>query len=194
MSPKTPREIRGKAAGAGAAGSRRGPQKPMAAQDLIRIYQLEPHPEGGYFRQTYKSQESIPERCLPAHFKGARAYCTGIYYLLVEGAKSNLHRLGSDEMWHFYLGGPLHLAQIHPDGRAEQVLLGSDINQGQQLQCTVKAGTWFGAYPAAGSAFCLVGCTVAPGFEFADFELASRRQLRNQYPHLKELIDRLAAG
>jgi predicted cupin superfamily sugar epimerase len=111
--------------------------------------------------------------------------------LLIEGTKSNLHQLGSDEMWHFYLGGPLHLAQIHPDGRAEQVLLGSDINQGQQLQCIVTAGTWFGAYPDVGSAFSFVGCTVAPGFEYADFELASRRQLLDQYPHAKDLIERL---
>jgi predicted cupin superfamily sugar epimerase len=162
-----------------------------SARDLIRHFELQPHPEGGYFRQTYKSQGAIAHNALPAAYDGGRAYATMIYYLLPKGAKSHLHRLHSDEMWHFYLGGPMHVAQIHADGREETVTLGQDIVRGEQLQSVVPAGTWFGAYPAEGTEYSFVGCTVAPGFEFADFELAEREALLRQYPHARRIIELL---
>ena len=165
--------------------------KHVSAEELIRTHHLTAHPEGGYFRETYRSPELIPSCSLPARYRGDRCYSTAIYYLLPKGVKSHLHRVGSDEIWHFYLGGPLRLVLIHADTTVEEVVLGPDVIQGQRLQYVVKAGTWFGAYPEPASDFSFVGCTVAPGFDFSDFELGSRKQLLNQYPQAKDVIERL---
>jgi len=162
-----------------------------SAADLIRHFDLQPHPEGGYFRQTYRSSGVIRQSALPPAFGGDRAYATMIYYLLPKGAKSHLHRLQSDEMWHFYLGGPMHVAQLNAGGREETVTLGSDVTRGEQLQYVAPAGTWFGAYPAEGTEYSLVGCTVAPGFEFSDFELARREVMLREFPDAKRIIEML---
>ena len=163
----------------------------LTAEDLIRMHGLAPHPEGGYFRQTYKSPVIVPNAALPAGYVGDRACSTAIYYLLREGEKSCLHKLRSDEMWHFYLGGPLHLAMIHPDGRSEDVVIGPHAVHGQHVQYVVEPGVWFGAYPAPGAGFCFVGCTVTPGFDFADFEMGTRAQLLQLFPGAKDVIERL---
>ena len=163
----------------------------ISADELIRAYRLLPHPEGGYFRETYRSSELIPHSALAARYSGARSYCTAIYYLLPKRTKSRLHRIASDEIWHFYLGGPLDIAEIHPDGGVHQIVLGLDVRQGQRLQHVVNAGVWFGAWPQPGSEFSFVGCTVAPGFDFADFELANPEPLLQQFPHARELIQQL---
>jgi len=162
--------------------------------ELLRIYKLEPHPEGGCFSESYRSAGTIPAAALGDAFGGARNYSTAIYFLLPERSKSNLHRIKSDEVWHFYLGGPLSIAQIFPDGRMEKVTLGRDLKAGHKFQHVVPAGCWFGAYPEAGGGFSFVGCTVAPGFDFADFVLADRKKLLAQYPNCAAIINKLTNG
>ncbi|MEK7287841.1 MAG: cupin domain-containing protein [Elusimicrobiota bacterium] len=157
---------------------------------LIKLYDLEPHPEGGYFKETYRAKGKVSQRELPSHFKGTRNYSTAIYFLLPEGKRSNLHRIQSDEIWHFYLGGPLTLIQIPPSGQIEKVVLGQDVETGQKLQHIVPAGCWFGAHPNPGSAFSFVGCTVSPGFDFADFEMGKRADLTARFPRLAAQIRR----
>lgn len=158
---------------------------------LVRDLRLEPHPEGGYFRETYRAAETIPHAALPKRFSGERAYATAIYFLLPAGKFSALHRIQADEVWHFYLGGPLTVVQIAPNGKVERTVLGPDLANGHTLQHVVPAGHWFGAYPNTGSAFALVGCTVAPGFDFADFQMGARTELLRQFPQEKEVITRL---
>ena len=160
----------------------------MDADGLITSLGLLPHPEGGFYRETYRSAAIIPAEGLDARYGGRRHVCTGILYLLREGDTSRLHRIRQDEMWHSYLGGPLRLAMLGGDAPAREVLLGSDIRAGHEVQFVVPGGVWFGATPAADAGFCLVGCTVAPGFEFEDFEMGSRASLERMFPQAKEMI------
>lgn len=164
----------------------------MNIDELVRHFGLAPHPEGGWYVQTYKSAGCISGDALPEGW-GRHAFSTGILFLLGQGEYSHLHRIRQDEMWHFYLGGPLRLATLSPDGRSEEILLGQDILHGQQVQVVVPAGTWFGATPGCGSAFSLVGCTVAPGFEFADFELARPEVLLRDFPDCRAMIREFSA-
>ncbi|BFM40669.1 cupin domain-containing protein [Synechocystis sp. LKSZ1] len=154
-----------------------------ALQTLIDHLQLSPHPEGGYFRETYRAPESIPQSVLPPRFQGERQFSTAIYFLLPEGGISCLHRIAADEVWHFYLGGPLTIVQMHPDQGLKTTQLGPDLLAGEILQWVVPAGWWFGAYCPLGSGYSLVGCTVAPGFDFADFEMAERQALQAEMGH-----------
>ncbi len=162
--------------------------RPITADTLIRHYDLQPHPEGGYFIETYRSTGIIPAAALPPTFSGALPYASSIFYLLEEGDMSCLHRIRQDELWHFYLGDPMRLLMISPDGVFSEVLLGQDVLNGQHLHYTVPAGYWFGATPASGSAFCLLGCTVAPVFSFADFEMGYTEPLLALFPHLGRII------
>ena len=157
---------------------------------LITNLGLTRHPEGGWFRETYRSSEILDAAALPDRFNGPRFVSTAIYYLLEPGDFSALHRIKSDEIWHFYAGGPLCIHVIAPDGHYQAVLMGADPVAGQQFQFVVPAGCWFGAEPV-GDGAALVGCTVAPGFDFADFELADRKLLLQLYPAHAELIQRL---
>ena len=158
---------------------------------MIELFKLEPHPEGGFFRETYRSKEYFSAAGLPGRYGADRNFSTAIYYLLPEGAKSHLHRLKSDEFWHFYLGGPLELIQICPGGTAEEIILGHDISGGQQLQHLVPAGCWFGAQPKPENDFSFVGCTVSPGFDFSDFEMGDREHLIKLFPAARTVIERL---
>ncbi len=162
----------------------------MNAPELVRHFGMSPHPEGGFYRETYRSAGSIPAEALPSGFSGARSYSTAILFLLRQGDVSRLHRIRQDELWHFYLGDPLRLVMISPEGRPEEVVLGQDVTRGQHLQWAVPAGYWVGAAPVPGSAFSLVGCTVAPGFDFADFELGEREALLRLFPDARELVER----
>ena len=153
----------------------------ITAEELIRLYGLEPHPEGGFFRESYRSEGKT----------GGKNFCTAIYFLLPAGHRSRLHRIKSDELWHFYLGGPLTVASISTDGRVARAVLGGDAAAGGRVQHMVPAGCWFGAYPEEGTAFSFVGCTVAPGFDFSDLELGERAALVEQFPQAKELIEKL---
>ena len=150
-------------------------------EHLITDYQLVPHPEGGYFRETYRAAATVPG--------AGRSLSTAIYYLLPAGQRSRLHRIDADEVWHFYRGDPLLVIELQPGAPAKVTRLGRE--RGEHLQHVVPAGTWFGAMPAPGSAFSLVGCTVSPGFEFSTFELGGRGELLAQFPQARELIEQL---
>ena len=113
----------------------------FSVDELIRSLDLKPHPEGGYYRETYRCDEFIPHHCLPPRFHADRHYSTAIYYLLPAGAVSRLHRIASDEVWHFYLGGPFTVVELKPDGSSDHVVLGPDVLGAQRLQHIVKAGT-----------------------------------------------------
>lgn len=132
----------------------------IPADDLIKKFDLRMHPEGGFFVEYYRSSEFILRQALPSRYKGDRNFSTAIYFLLPAGAVSRLHRIASDEIWHFYLGGPLELLQISPAGKTERVILGQDVGAGQKLQHAVPAGHWFGARPAEGSVYSFAGCTL----------------------------------
>lgn len=151
-------------------------------QELITQYKLQPHPEGGWYAQTYKSREIIPAHALPSRFGGDRAFSTAIYFLLEQGNFSAFHRIKSDECWHFYSGDPLEIFILQPNRGPDLIVMGNDGSRGQLFQYVVPAQCWFASRPAMGSRFCFVGCTVAPGFDFADFELANAKELEEQFP------------
>jgi hypothetical protein len=152
---------------------------------------LSPHPEGGFYRETYRAAEMIDAPHLPARFGGARACSTAIYFLLPGDQVSALHRIKSDEIWHFYAGSALTLTLIHSDGRLEERRLGPDPGRGESFQVLVPAGCWYGAAVDDPGSYALVGGTVAPGFDFADFELADREALLAGYPQHRKAILRL---
>ncbi len=157
----------------------------------IAKLRLEPHPEGGYFRQTYCAETMIARDALPLGFGGARAASTAIYFLLEGKTFSAFHRLRSDEVWHFYAGAPLLVHVISPAGEYSCIHLGSDADAGQVFQAVVPAGSWFASHVEDWAAWALVGCTVAPGFDFADFEMGKREELAREYPEYREIIERL---
>ncbi|SRR5579871_682673 len=156
----------------------------MTADEVIKLLGLKPHPEGGYYRETYRSPAAIPASDPP------RVYSTAIYYLLVPGAVSKLHRLTADEVFHFYLGDPVTWVLLGADGKVGKVTLGAVLAKGHQLQMVVPAGTWFGGFLNEGGKFALMGTTVAPGFEFQDFEMGKREALLKAFPRAeKEIFD-----
>ena len=167
----------------------------MDAETIIRLLGLKPHPsEGGYFRETYRSEETIAAAALPPRYGKERNLSTAIYYLLAPDGCSLLHRLRSDEVFHFYAGDPTTMLLLDDDGRAETIVLGQDIPAGQRFQVVVPRGVWQGMYLSDGGAFALLGTTVSPGFDFADFELGSRDELTRRYPASAETIRRLTTA
>lgn len=164
----------------------------MTKDRLIALLGLEPlEPEGGFFRETYRAADTIPAECLAGRYSGDRAFATAIYYLLTPGEVSKMHRLVSDEVFHFLLGGPVTMLQLHPGGRSETITLGPDIEQGQRLQVIVPRGVWQGCLLEPGTEYALMGVTVAPGFEYADYEHGDRDTLIAGWPDTRELIERL---
>ena len=163
-----------------------------SAEELIRHLGLVPHPkEGGFFRETYRAAESWSAPALPKRYQGPRSASTAIYYLLTPNTFSALHRLQTDEIFHFYLGDPIRMLQLDPDGQGRTIVLGSKVLEDQHLQVVVPNGIWQGSYLEPGGTFALVGCTVAPGFEFADYESGDRQALQSQYPAFADMIQRL---
>lgn len=162
----------------------------MTAQQLIARLGLIRHPEGGWFRETYRSPEQIQARALPDRYHGSRVFSTAIYFLLEYGDISALHRIKSDELWHFYAGTSLLIHTLSPDGAYQALHLGCHAAEGEQFQAVVPAGHWFGA-ELKDSGYALVGCTVAPGFDFADFEMAGREELLTRYPEQAGLLRRM---
>jgi predicted cupin superfamily sugar epimerase len=158
---------------------------------LIQQYGLEPHPEGGWYKQTYKSNEQIAADALPERFGANRAFSTAIYFLLEKGNFSAFHRIKSDECWHFYAGDLLLIYIIEQDGDLKVISLGNELEKGQSFQYVVAANCWFATRPAPGSEYCFVGCTVSPGFEFKDLELADAAELSVVYPQHKSIIKEL---
>lgn len=158
------------------------------AKEVVDRLQLQPHPEGGYFREMYRSKEQVSGDSLPLRFGGGeRSLSTAIYFMLEKGCFSAFHRIQSDELWHHYEGVGLEISVIHDNGRLEMLLLGKDYSNGQLPLQVVPAGCWF-ASRVIGNGFALVGCTVAPGFSFGDFELADRDELIASYPQHRSLI------
>jgi uncharacterized protein len=163
------------------------------ARELIDFLRLSPHPkEGGFFRETYRADESLTH--LPGRYPGPRSASTAIYYLLTADSFSAMHRVASDEIFHFYLGDPVRMLQLAPDGSGRTLLLGNDILTGQEPQVVVRRGVWQGSFLEPGGSFALFGCTVAPGFDYADYEHGKAVPLIQQYPDFAELLRRLCVA
>lgn len=155
--------------------------------------ELQAHPEGGYFKESYRSDEILRKADLPDRFSGDRNMATAIYFMLTADNFSAFHRIRSDETWHFYQGAPIRVHVLHDAGKLESIVLGRNLEKDQHLQFTVPANTWFASEMLADASddFALAGCTVAPGFDFADFEMADRAALLEEYPEHRETIERL---
>jgi uncharacterized protein len=149
------------------------------------------HPEGGYYRETYRASLTIAGEALPPQFTGPRLVSTAIYFLLEGNNFSAFHRLRSDEVWHFYAGGSIVVHVIGEKGDYSELLIGNNPDAGQVLQAVVKAGCWFASRVQDPQSFALAGCTVAPGFDFEDFEMAERSELVRRYPQHAKLIEQL---
>ena len=162
----------------------------MLPVDVLKsLLHLKPLPvEGGYYAEAYRSAESIAADALPGRYAGARSFGTGIYYLLTPDTCSVLHRLKSDEIYHFYLGDPVELLQLRPDGTGTVVTLGPDLQRGMSVQYVAPRGLWQGSRLRPGGRWALLGTTMAPGFDFADFEAGGREPLLRAYPQFEELI------
>jgi len=161
----------------------------MNPKEIIKRLRLKPHQvEGGYFRETYRSEEKIAVKSLPARYKGKRTFSTLIYYLLTKTAFSAMHRVKSDEVFHFYAGDPVEMLQLLPGGKGKIITLGNNITKGHLPQVVVRRGVWQGSRLKQGGKFALFGNTVAPGFEFADYEHGDRQRLIKQYPKFKNKI------
>ena len=161
----------------------------LTAEEIRRALKLQPHPaEGGYFVETYRSQHLLSPEALPAGYSGPRSVSTAIYYLLTPESFSAMHRLRGDEIFHFYLGDPVELLQIGANGVGEVVVLGQDIAAGMRLQHVVPGGAWQGSRLRAGGTFALLGTTVAPGFDYQDFEIGDRDELVGEFPAFAEMI------
>ena len=162
-----------------------------AAKYWIRHLRLQPHPEGGWYRETYRSTEAVARAALPRRYRGPRSFSTAVYFLLAGREFSTFHRLHSDEMWHFYHGQPFLVVDLAPDGTLTEHRLGLHPGRGELPQIVVPRGHWFAARITSRRGFTLLGCTVAPGFDFADFEMADRRKLVAHFPRHKKLIKEL---
>ena len=158
----------------------------MTAEEIKALLKLEPHPvEGGWYRRTYTSEVSV------ALLRGVRPYGTAIYYLLEEGTFSEMHMVASDEIFHFYLGDPVEMLLLYPDGGSALLTLGPDLAAGQQPQILVPAGVWQGERLLEGGKVALLGCTVTPGFDFADYRSGSYAELAAKWPAEAERIRKL---
>lgn len=164
----------------------------MTKEEIIKKLKLQLHPsEGGYFVETYRSEELVSCSNLPERYSQNKSFSTAIYYMLTPETFSALHRLPSDEVFHFYLGDPVVLFIIYPDGKGEEIILGQDITGGEFVQYVVPKEVWFGARLKNGGKWALMGTTVAPGFDFSDFEDGNREELVAKYPQYKKWIHQL---
>ena len=169
----------------------------MDVEQLIRLLRLEPLPvEGGYFRQTWSSDVQMPASALPARYSSPRPAGTAIYYLLTSDPDSfsAMHRLTSAEVYHFYLGDPVEMLLLHPEPEAQRIVLGPDLAAGKHVQYVVPRSVWQGSRLVRGGRFALLGTTMAPGFDPADFTLGSRDELIRHFPDEAALIRELTRG
>ncbi len=157
-------------------------------EDIIEKLNLQPHPEGGYFKETYRSKGEMNEGSLDSNYIGNRNYSTCIYFLLTSGTFSAFHRIKQDEIWHFYDGSPIKLHTISPKGVHSEFIIGRDFDKGQAPQLVVSGGDWFAATVIGNDDYALVGCTVAPGFHFNDFEVPTRKELISKFPKHQDII------
>lgn len=161
----------------------------MTADQIKRLLNLDPHPvEGGFFRRTFTSSANVD---LP---RGVRPQGSAIYYLIEAGTFSEIHLLDSDEVFHFYLGDPVEMLQLYPDGRSAVFTLGQDLEAGQRVQVLVPAGVWQGMRLIGDGKIALLGCTVVPGFNYADYHNASYAELAARWPDQAEMIRALTRG
>ncbi len=158
---------------------------------IIKSLELSPHPEGGYYKETYRSVGEIKKDSLSNEYQGNRNYSTCIYFLLTSDSFSAFHKIKQDEIWHFYDGSPIRLHVITPEGDYSNHLIGRQLEHDEIPQFVVSGGCWFAAEVVNKNAYSLVGCTVSPGFSFEDFVLKPRHELISLFPHLEELICRL---
>jgi len=164
----------------------------ITAERIIELFNMRPlEPEGGYFVETARADECVESAALPSRYDSAKALYTSILYLLTPETQSLVHRLPTDEVFHFYLGDPAEMLQLHPDGAGKIVILGHDIAAGQQVQVVVPRGVWQGSRLLAGGKFALLGTTMAPGFDPSDYEAGVRDELARLYPAYRELISTL---
>jgi len=164
------------------------------AEYLIKELNLQPHPEGGYFKEVYRSTGEIDNDSLDSKYTGNRNYATSIYFLLISETFSAFHKINQDEIWHFYDGSPIKIHMISETGDYSNVVVGKDLEQGEKLQFVVPGGYWFAANVINQNDYSLVGCTVSPGFDFKDFQLADRNNLIAEFPKHKKLITKLTNG
>lgn len=163
----------------------------LTADFWIRHLQLNKHIEGGWYSEVYRSALVFDKEHLPVEFGGDRNASTHIYFLLDKSGFSAFHRIKSDELWHFYAGDPLIIYEIDQDGKLKEHILGNDIATGQSLFSAIKRGNWFASKVVEGGEYALAGCTVAPGFDFNDFEMAEKSVLLKTYPQHARLINNL---
>ena len=167
----------------------------LTTEKIIAHLELEPLPvEGGHYRQTYAAADDIAAEALPDRYGRAKPLCTAIYYLLTDlpDSFSALHRLPTDEIYHFYLGDSVEMLLLHPEGRSEMVILGQDLRAGQHVQFVVPAGVWMGSRVLEGGQFALIGTTMAPGYDDLDYVGGEAAALERQYPDRAELIRQLS--
>ena len=163
----------------------------MDAKEIINHFNLQKHPEGGYFKEVYRSKGAILEDNLAEYFEGNRNYCTSIYFLLTSDKFSAFHKINQDEIWHFYKGSSLKLHMISPEGVYSFVNIGNDFTNNEVFQFTVPAHYYFAAEVIKNNAFSFVGCTVSPGFDFRDFVLPSCKELSGEFPKHSKIIKQL---
>jgi predicted cupin superfamily sugar epimerase len=164
----------------------------MTAKEVIELFQLEPLPvEGGLFRRHYASQDTIPSHALPPRYTSHKLHASAITYMHTPETRSLLHRLKTDEIYHFYNGDPVSLVLLFPNGSSEVVVLGQDYRAGHVPFYVVPRGVWQGSALVPGGSWALMGCTMAPGFDEDDFELGVRDELVSSYPAAREWIERL---
>lgn len=157
-------------------------------KEIIKKLELAPHPEGGYFKETYRSQGKIEKEYLPDEYGSDRNYATCIYFLLTADTFSAFHKINQDEIWHFYDGSPIELHILSEDGNHSKVIIGNNFSKEHIPQYVVPGGCWFAAKVMDNEAYALVGCTVSPGFDFKDFVLPSRKELIAKFPEHQQLI------
>lgn len=161
-------------------------------EEMIKLLDLQPHPEGGYYRETHRSTGAIPASALPREYSTPRSYSTSIYFLLTSEHFSAFHRIRQEEIWHFYDGTAIHLHTISTEGQYQKHIIGRNIKYGEFPQMIVPGCHWFAAEITNPDSYALVGCTVAPGFDFEDFELGDQKELIDRFPEHREVIIRLS--
>ncbi len=162
----------------------------MTAEDVKKLLGLQPHPrEGGWYVRTYEATERVATEAFEdGRYAGARRTGTAIYYLLEPDTFSEMHRLKSDEVFHFYAGDAVEMLQLMPDGSGRRVVIGNDLATGERPQMVVGRGVWQGSRLVAGGSWALLGCTVSPGFEYEDYEDGDRATLSEEWPEFAEMI------
>ncbi|MEW7292696.1 cupin domain-containing protein [Aquimarina sp. 2304DJ70-9] len=163
-------------------------------KEIVDTLKMEPHPEGGFYKETYRSNGVIPQNTLDKEFTGDRNYCTAIYFLLTSENFSAFHRIKQDEIWHYYSGSSLYVHVINPDGKYNRFTVGMNLDREELPQLVVPAGCWFASSVKDTNSYSLVGCTVSPGFDFDDFELAERSTLIKEFPDHNEVITQYTRG